>query len=156
MSIARTQITKGIVFSGALWLMGGREESARARAFFGRILCFQSQEWQWNFASQSLPHPVWVCSHWCLCQIRIGLLVPTGLFRFLFWNGKLSSQVACVFVSYLLWSKSGENKCICYSYNGRFFICLFSVCQLVVNTNGNGHLIHDALSLVCEALGPFR
>ena len=35
-------------------------------------------------------------------------------------------------------------------------IRLFSVCQLVVNTNGNGHLIHDALSLVCEALGPFR
>ena len=35
-------------------------------------------------------------------------------------------------------------------------ICLFRACQIVVNTNGNGHLIDDALRLVSEALGPFR
>ena len=35
-------------------------------------------------------------------------------------------------------------------------MCLFCACQIIVNTNGNGHLIDNALSLVCEALGPFR
>ena len=35
-------------------------------------------------------------------------------------------------------------------------ICLFRACQIVVNTNGNGRLIDDALRLVSEALGPFR
>ena len=32
----------------------------------------------------------------------------------------------------------------------------FNVFQIVVNTNGNEHLTENALSLVSDALGPFR